>query len=150
MRKKTTFDVRLPAWFASATRTHGVRVCNAPIKLPTLLLFLLTQNLSFAQTQHYTLNDVVTLAREQSIDAKQAATRKNTNAWQYRSFIADFKPQLSLNGTLPGFTRSYIEVRQPDGTISFQPVSNNNSLLNLALTQNIALTGGTIFVQKQL
>jgi outer membrane protein len=119
-------------------------------KLLSLLLLVVLSNLSFAQTQHYTLKEVVTLAREQSIAAKQAATRKNTNEWQYRSFIADFKPQLSLNGTLPGFTRSYIEVQQPDGTISFQPVSNNNSLLNLALTQNIALTGGTIFMQKQM
>ncbi|MPR36127.1 TolC family protein [Salmonirosea aquatica] len=119
-------------------------------KLLPILLLLIQSHFSFAQTQHYTLKEVVNLAREQSIAAKQAATRKNTNEWQYRSFIADFKPQLSLNGTLPGFTRSYIEVQQPDGTISFQPVSNNNSLLNLALTQNIALTGGTIFVQKQL
>ena len=153
MRNKMTFDVRCSTvycWFASATRTHEVRVCNASRKLMTLFLLLFTQTNSFAQTQRYTLYDVVGLAREQSIAAKQAATRKNTNEWQYRSFIADFKPQLSLNGTLPGFTRSYIEVRQPDGTISFQPVSNNNSLLNLSLNQNIALTGGTLYVQKQL
>jgi outer membrane protein len=119
----------------------------------TFFLLVLGAALSFpslAQTQHYSLSDVVHLAREQSIAAKQAATRRNTNYWQYRSFIADFKPQLSLNGTLPGFTRSYIEVRQPDGTISFQPVSNNNSTLNMALSQNIALTGGTVFVQQQL
>ena len=168
----------LDRWFAFVTRTHEMRVCNArcgtscvtnsihcgahynpfaaarpgqtQTSLLYLLLFFFTTTHSFAQTQRYTLNEVVALAREQSIAAKQAATRNNTNEWQYRAFIADFKPQLSLNGTLPGFTRSYIEVRQPDGTISFQPVSNNNSLLNLALSQNIALTGGTLFVQKQL
>lgn len=112
-----------------------------------LAFFLQT---AFAQTQRVTLDEVVELAKAQSIAAKRAATQKQTNYWQYRTFLSDFKPQLSLNGTLPGFTRSFVEVQQPDGTIAFQPISNNNSLLNLALSQNIALTGGTIFVQQQL
>ncbi|MBU1820775.1 MAG: TolC family protein, partial [Bacteroidetes bacterium] len=115
-----------------------------------IFLFVVYSITIQAQTQQYSLPEVVQLARERSISAKQAATRRNTNYWQYRSFVADFKPQLSLNGTLPGFTRSFIEVLQPDGTISFQPVSNNNSMLNMALTQNIAATGGTVFVQQQL
>lgn len=115
-----------------------------------LLLIILAGTHVVGQTQHYTLAEVVQLAKEQSIASKQAVTQKKTNYWTYRSFIADFKPQLSLNGTIPGFTRSYIQVVQPDGTISFQHVSNNNSLLNLSLSQNIALTGGTIFVQQEL
>ena len=97
-----------------------------------------------------TLNEVVTLAREQSIAGKQAATLQKTNYWKYRSFLADFRPQLSLDGSLPSFTRSFIQVQQPDGTIAFQAVSNNNSLLNLSLSQNIPLTGGSIYVQHQL
>lgn len=103
-----------------------------------------------AQTHKLTLVEVVQLAREQSIASKQAVTQKKTNFWQYRSFLADYKPQLSLLGTVPGFTRSYIEVVQPDGTVSFQPVSNNNSLLNLSLSQSIAMTGGTVYVQQQM
>ncbi|HLK98275.1 MAG TPA: TolC family protein, partial [Hymenobacter sp.] len=77
-------------------------------------------------------------------------TLKKTNYWKYRSFLADFKPQLSLNGSLPGFTRSFVQVQQPAGTVVFQPVSNNNSVLNLALSQNIPLTGGSVYVQQQL
>lgn len=103
-----------------------------------------------AQPHRLTLTDVVNLAREQSIAGKQAATLQKTNYWKYRSFLADFRPQLSLNGSLPSFTRSFVQVIQPDGTIAFQPVSNNNSLLNLALSQNIPLTGGSIYVQHQL
>lgn len=117
--------------------------------LLSVFLFVVVSQI-FGQVQRYTLAEVVQLARSQSISSKQAETRKKTNYWQYRSFIADFKPQLSLSGTLPGFTRSYIQVVQPDGTISFRNVSYNNSLVNLGLSQNIALTGGTIFVQKEL
>jgi outer membrane protein len=114
------------------------------------LLGLILYKPAAAQDRHYTLSEVVQLAREQSIASKQAATQKKTNFWKYRSFIADYKPQLALKGTLPGFTRSFIEVVQPDGNISFQPVSYNNSILNLSLSQNVAFTGGTIFVQQQL
>ncbi|MFD2572077.1 TolC family protein [Spirosoma soli] len=116
-----------------------------------LYLFLLGVWLTgpvLAQT--ITLPEVLQLAQAQSVASKRASTQLRTNRWQFRSFLAQFKPQLSLDGTLPNFTRSYIQVVQPDGNIQFEPVSNNNSLLNLSLSQNIALTGGSIFVQKQL
>ena len=114
-----------------------------------ILLFLGTTT-THAQSLKLTLEEVVTLAREQSIAGKQAATLQKTNYWKYRSFLADFKPQLSLSGSLPSFTRSFVQVQQPDGTIAFQPVSNNNSVLNLSLSQNIPLTGGSVYVQQQL
>ena len=109
-----------------------------------------TNTLATAQSLKLTLDDVVQLARDQSIAGKQATTLQKTNYWKYRSFLADFRPQLSLDGSLPRFTRSFIQVQQPDGTIAFQAVSNNNSLLNLSLSQNIPLTGGAIYVQHQL
>ncbi|QRR01245.1 TolC family protein [Dyadobacter sandarakinus] len=115
-----------------------------------LLTLLLLAAVFKINAQPLTLSEVVQLARTQSIASKQASTQKKTNFWQYRSFQANFRPQLALSGTVPGFTRSYIEVVQPDGTVSFQPVSNNNSLLNLALSQSVAVTGGTLYVQKQL
>lgn len=115
--------------------------------LPVLLLLTLP---GLSQTERVGLSDVVAIARQQSIAARQATTQKRTNYWKYRSFLADFKPQLGINGTLPGFTRSFIEVVQPDGTIAFQPISNNNSVVALSLSQNIPQTGGSIFVQKQI
>jgi outer membrane protein len=115
-----------------------------------LFFLLFIAFVSQAQTQKLTLPEAVEMAREHSIASKQAITTRKTNYWEYRSFLADYKPQLSLNGTVPGFTRSYIEVVQPDGTIAFQQVSNNNSSLNLSLSQSVALTGGTVYVQQQM
>lgn len=112
------------------------------------LLFLIEGSL--AQTTPTTLAGVLQMAQAQSVAAKRANTQKRTNYWQYRSYQAQYKPQLSLDGTLPNFTRSYVQVTQPDGNIRFEPVSYNNSTLNLSLSQTIAPTGGTIFVQKQL
>ncbi|CAG5067929.1 hypothetical protein DYBT9623_00656 [Dyadobacter sp. CECT 9623] len=117
--------------------------------LSFVLIFFLFQN-ARAQVQQLTLPEVVQLSRQHSIASKQATTQKKTNYWQYRSFLADYKPQLALSGTIPGFTRSFVEVVQPDGTILFQPVSYNNGILGLSLSQNIAATGGTIYVQQQM
>lgn len=115
-----------------------------------VLLIVVLRVVAGAQPLALTLEEVIQVAREQSIAGKQAATLQKTNYWRYRSFLADFKPQLSLNGSLPSFTRSFVEVQQPDGTVAFQPVSNNNSVANLSLSQNIPLTGGSVFVQQQL
>ncbi|QJD80381.1 TolC family protein [Spirosoma rhododendri] len=115
-----------------------------------LLAGLLTASAALAQPVSLTLDDVVSLAREQSLAGKQAATLQKTNYWTFRTFMAGFKPQLSLSGSLPSFTRSFVQVIQPDGTIVFQPVSNNNSILSLSLSQNIPLTGGSIYVQQQV
>lgn len=114
------------------------------------LIFVFQVSLCQAQVKKLSLSEVVQKAREQSVASKQAVTSKKTNFWQYRSFLADFKPQLSLNGTVPGFTNSYIQVVQPDGTVSFQSVSYNNSVVSLSLEQKIAPTGGTIYVQQQM
>ncbi len=97
-----------------------------------------------------TIAEVVEMAKNQSISARQAATTKETKYWEYRTFQSNYKPQLTLNGNLPAFTRSFREVLQPDGTIQFQPVRNNNSALNLSLSQSIAATGGSIYATSQL
>jgi outer membrane protein TolC len=99
---------------------------------------------------HFTLEEVVQMAKNQSISARQAATTKETKYWEYRTFLSNYKPQLTLNGNLPAFSRSFIEVRQPDGTIQFQPIRNNNSSLNLSLSQSISATGGSIYATSQL
>ncbi len=101
-------------------------------------------------TTRLTLYQVIEMAKSKSIAAKQAGTQLQTKYWEWRTFRSNFKPQLSLNGILPGYTKSFQEVVQPNGTIDFQPVRNNNSSLNLALSQSIAATGGTVFGTTQI
>lgn len=110
-------------------------------------------NLSFIEKGSIvklTLDQIIELAKSQSIAARQASTQKETAYWQYRSYLSNYKPQLTLNGTLPNFNRTFQEVLQPDGTIEFRPVTNNNSSLTFSLNQQIAATGATIFVNSQL
>ena len=51
---------------------------------------------------------------------------------------------------MPNFNRTFQEVLQENGTIEFQPVTNNNSDLTFSLSQTIAATGATVFVNSQL
>lgn len=97
-----------------------------------------------------TLNQVVDMARARSISAKQASTIQKTRYWEYRTFRSNYQPQLALDGILPAYNKSFTEVLQPDGTILFQPVHNNNSSLNLSFSQSIAATGGTVFGRTRL
>ncbi|SFH34494.1 TolC family protein [Pedobacter insulae] len=103
-----------------------------------------------ADTITLSLKEVVAMAKTNSIAAKQAITTKETKYWEWRTFRANYQPQLSLQGILPGYTKTYTQVQQPNGTILFQPVHNDNSSLTLNFSQSIAATGGTIYGTTQL
>lgn len=103
-----------------------------------------------ADTIHLTLQQVVEMAKEGSIASRQAYMLKETRYWQWRTYKSNYQPQLSLNGNLPGYSKTFREVVQPNGSIDFQRVRNDNSSLSLALSQAIARTGGTVFATTQM
>ena len=111
---------------------------------------LLSATLCAQEVERLSLAQVVELAKDQSIAARQAATTKETRYWEYRTYQSNFKPQLILDSRIPAFSRSFVEVVQPDGTVQFQPVRYNNSSVGVSLEQNIARTGGTIYATTQL
>jgi len=103
-----------------------------------------------ADTVRLTLREVVAMAKERSIASRQASTIRETKYWQWRTYRSNYQPQLSLNGVLPGYSKTFSQVLQPNGTIQFQPIHNDNSSLNLSFSQSIAATGGTIYGTTQL
>ncbi|MBG8555425.1 TolC family protein [Hymenobacter guriensis] len=103
-----------------------------------------------AQAPALTLPQAIELTLAQSAVAKQAVTARETSYWQYRSFRADYKPQLVLEGVLPDYSRAYLAVTQLDGTTRFQYVRNNASNVGATVTQGIGLTGGKITVSSAL
>lgn len=123
-------------------------------KLTCIILLLTTWSKGIGQvtddTLLLTLPEVVDMAKAKSIASRQAATIKETKYWEYRTFKSNYQPQLSLNGNLPAYSKTFAEVQQPDGSILFQSIHNNNSALNLSFSQSLAATGGTIFGTTQL
>jgi len=120
------------------------------------LLVLLVASVAAAQPapgpQPRTMNlsQAIELALLQSSVAKQAVTNRETSYWQYRSFRADYKPQLALEGTLPNYSRTITPVTQPDGTTDFRYIRINNSYLASTVTQGIGLTGGKVSIGSNL
>jgi outer membrane protein len=105
---------------------------------------------SFQDTVKLKLTEVIEIARAHSTAAAEAATIRENQYWLYKTYKSNYSPQLSLDGTLPQFSKTNIPVIQPDGTVEFKPVTNDNSQLNLGLTQNVGLTGGQVFLSSNV
>ncbi len=118
-----------------------------------IILLFMSCNGVFAadgDTTRLSLKQVVEMAKDNSIAAKQAATTKETKYWQWRTFKSNYQPQLSLSGNLPGYSKTSTPVVQPDGSILFQPIHYDNSALTLNFSQTITATGATIYGATQL
>src|SRR5882757_1253237 len=119
----------------------------------TILLLMVTLNAFCAagpDSTRLTLKEVVAMAKDNSIAAKQAVTTRETKYWQWRTFKSNYQPQLSLSGNLPGYSKTSTPVVQPDGTIVFQPIHYDKSSLTLNFSQSITATGATIYGQTNL
>jgi outer membrane protein TolC len=114
-----------------------------------VLLTSLAQAQQASSGRLLTLQETIDLALTSSIAAKQTATNKTSSYWQYRTFKANYLPQLSLAGTVPNMSRSIIPVVQPDGTTDFRAVSISNSELALSVSQAVGATGGQFFITSQ-
>jgi outer membrane protein len=97
-----------------------------------------------------TLAEVIRLAADESTVTRVAVATRETSYWQWQHFRAGYKPQLALTGILPDFSRTISPVTQPDGTTAFRQVAINNAALELRLSQEIGLTGGSLFFQSQV
>ena len=106
--------------------------------------------LSAQETREITLNEAITLARTQSVDAAVALNELKTAYWEYRTFRADLLPEVNFSGTLPSYGKQYNSYQNEDGSYSF--VRSNKLGLNgtLSIGQNIWFTGGKIALSSSL
>ncbi|KAA6437437.1 TolC family protein [Rufibacter glacialis] len=101
-------------------------------------------------TRRLDLSEVVRMAKEQSPSYQQALTQLENRTWQYQTYKSNYLPQLKLNATLPDYVNSINPVVQPSGSIEFRPQHNSTTYAELALSQNIGLTGGVVSINSNL
>ncbi len=94
--------------------------------------------------------DVLTAARSKSYSSELAEKQVQIADQDYNIFRSSLKPAFFLEGQIPGFFSSSSAITQPNGTIEFQRVSQNNASISLFGQQNIAATGARLFVQSDL
>lgn len=128
---------------------------NTVLYIFIIVIIVITDSLCLsAQEQgvieELTFEEVIKLAREQSPDAIMAKHQFRANYWEFRTYKADFRPNLSLGTTFPDFSRAIKKYQNSDGTYSYVEDNLNSSSAQLNLRQNVGLTGGQIFASSNL
>jgi outer membrane protein TolC len=113
-----------------------------------VLLFSL-QKITAQEIKKLTFDEVIRLSEEQSPQALMAKHRFRSSYWQYRTFVAQYKPSLTLSGTTPDYSTAYTRV-YTGGQWEYVPTNMLQNLGSLSLAQNIGLTGGSISLQSDL
>ncbi|MCU0409834.1 MAG: TolC family protein [Bacteroidales bacterium] len=112
---------------------------------------LATPGLRSQDIKRLTLDEVIMLAAEQSPNALIAKHRFRSSYWQYRTFVAEYRPLLTLNGTVPNYSSAYNRVWNSSlGEYEYVAVNVLQTQGSLSLTQNIGPTGGTISLNSDL
>jgi outer membrane protein TolC len=113
-------------------------------------VFICSVNRMDAQeVKKLTFEDVIKLAEEQSPNALMAKHRFRASYWQYRTFVAQYRPALTLSGTTPDYSTAYTRV-YTDAQWEYVPTNMLQNLGSLSLAQNIGFTGGSIALESDL
>ncbi|MFO7851100.1 MAG: TolC family protein [Bacteroidota bacterium] len=117
-----------------------------------LALFIGTGSMGYSQeVKRLTLDEVIQLAEDQSLQGILAKHMFRASYWQYRTFKAEYLPSLTLTGTFPEYNRIYEKEYDYNTGQEYYVEKNTSNLLGqLSLSQNIGLTGGSISLESDL
>jgi outer membrane protein TolC len=96
------------------------------------------------------LSDVIYIAQQQSPDALIAKHRFRRSYWEYKTFKANYLPQLRADAIVPDFNRSIEIVTLPNGVDIFQERSFARTSADLSINQKVGFAGGELFVNSGL
>jgi outer membrane protein TolC len=114
-----------------------------------LLAFLATPALLFSQNK-FTLNQVISIAQQQSPDAILAKHSFRTKYWEYRSFRANYLPSLSASGKVPYYNSYPSQIQDDNGNYKFVQSKYLTNIADLSINQNIGPTGGVVYLESEL
>lgn len=117
-----------------------------------LILVLLTASRLTAQsadTLKLDLSATIRLAQEQSPSVQSARNTYLSAYWNYRYYRANYLPSVTLTST-PYLNKEINKITQSDGSALFLKQNQMGADLTLKVNQNIALTGGSLFLKSGL
>jgi outer membrane protein len=108
--------------------------------------------LSFGQANLDTLSleRLIEMAKDRSIHSEGAKYDLQSANFSFSIYKSGLKPQINGTVKLPNYAKTSSEIVQPDGTVLFQPITNNNSSIGIQAIQNITSTGGAVFLESNL
>ncbi len=116
-----------------------------------LLLFLLHLPFTGISQNRMTLTDAIRLAADSSLTAFKAQNLYLSSYWQYRTFVAQKKPLVTLATNLidvnNSMTKVYNSVLQINEYAHIQDISSS---ANASVKQNLPFSGGTLYFDSEL
>ena len=116
----------------------------------SVLLFVLGNVVCAQNRVPLSLEDCIAIAKGESPTSRIAALDQQAVLADFAAFEASLRPQVFLNTSLPGFTRSITGILQDDGRTLFKTQNQTFSNLNMNFSQVIPLTGGRVSVFSSL
>jgi outer membrane protein TolC len=115
-------------------------------------IFLLHQLICVSQgTIRMSLDDALKLANEQSLQSFLNNHYFMADYWAYRSYMANYLPSLNLKATPLNYSNaSQLRYNSEKRADEFVRTENLRSYMALDVSQKIAATGGTFFVESDL
>ncbi|PWD99027.1 TolC family protein [Marinilabilia rubra] len=102
-------------------------------------------------TVRLSLNDALELAREQSLQAFLNEHYYMAHYWAYRSYRADYLPSVSLQANPLSYSNaSRLRYNSNTQTDEYIRTENLSSDLQMNISQKLAATGGTFFLESEL
>ena len=103
------------------------------------------------QVKRLTFQEVIKLSETNSPNALIAKHRFRASYWSYRTFLAQYRPSLTLTGTTPDYSNAIDKVYDSNtGSYIYRATNTVSNLASLSLSQNIGLTGGAISLNSDL
>ena len=124
------------------------------MKRIVLLIFVfcfLLKSMNAQDIKFLNLDEVITIASHQSLDAFRNENMYLSSYWEFRYFKAERLPVLSLQATPLDYNRSMQKVYNYDeNRDEYKLREDINSDVSLYLNQNVGLTGGQLFARSDL
>ncbi|MBN1186422.1 MAG: TolC family protein [Bacteroidales bacterium] len=98
-----------------------------------------------------TLSDAIRIATDSSLAAFRAENLYKAGYWEYRSYLAQKKPSLTLNTTPLSYNRSFTQ--RYNSVLDIDEYRQQQSLYsyaNASLSQNLPFTGGSLYVDSEI
>lgn len=115
------------------------------------LLLSVCITLSAQQKMSLTLQNALHLAQTRSLQSFLVKNTYLAGYWQYKSYQANYLPELSLNSNLVSYANAnqlrYNSTSKNDEFVRTETLYSDAAL---ALKQNVGITGGTFFVESSL
>lgn len=110
-----------------------------------LITFMMQSKLSAQGALHLSIQEAISMAEEQSIEAFRNKNTYLADYWKYKNYKALFLPSLNFNANLvdyqQGNTREFNRLTNSYDYVARQDLT---TAIGLNIAQNIPLTGGTL------